>query len=217
MIMDMNNPPFIIDLPGSDIRKERRGPSAPAGIPGIPVETLEALRQGDHTAYREVYLHYITPITRFLKLLTASEHDAEEIAQEVFINVWEKRERIDPAGNIKSFLYAIARNAALDHFKHKKVRQKYADNILATADEDSVSSEEIVIAKETEILIRIAVERMPKQRRTIFSLSRYEGLSNDEIAARLNISKNTVENHLTSAKKDIREVIAFFILLFIAS
>jgi len=69
----------------------------------------------------------------------------------------------------------------------------------------AIAPDEIFIGKETEILIEILTRKMPPQRRRIFEFNRKEGLTNDEIARRLNISKNTVENHITSALKDLRK------------
>ena len=175
---------------------------------------LEALREGDHDAFREVYLHYATPIRDFLALLTRSTDQAEEITQEVFVQVWEKRERINPSRSIKGYLYTIARNSALNLFEQQKVRSRYAASPLSRP-EDYYASDEILIADETRLLIEIAVSRMPEQRRRVFELSRHEELKSTEIAERLGISRHTVDNHLAAAKKDIRELLSLFLLLFV--
>lgn len=181
---------------------------------GVSSATLSALRSGSHDAYREVYLHHIDSVLDFLKALTKSDDEAEEIAQEVFISLWEKRDKIDPTRNIQGYIYTYARNAVLNWLKRKKVEDKYIE-FAANAAHDYVTSDELVIASETELLIRIAVERMPAQRKAIFKMSRFEGLSNDEIAARLNISKNTVENHITTGIKDIRRILGIFIFFMV--
>lgn len=188
--------------------------SSGSGFGNITAEVLTALRDGDHDAFRKVYLHYVTPIKDFLTILTRSEEEAEEITQDVFVNVWEKREKIDPRKSIKGYLYTIARNSALNLFEQRKVRSKYADSPLSKPD-DYYASDEILIADETQLLIEIAVSRMPEQRRKIFELSRKEGLKSTEIAEKLALSRHTVDNHLAAAKKDIRELIALFLLLFI--
>lgn len=180
----------------------------------IAREQIEALRAGDHHAFEDIYLHYVTPVKNFLRTLTRSEEDAKGITQNVFMTLWEKRETVDPERNISSFLYTIARNLALKHFEHNKVIEKYAISVTHWQDAD-IAADEILIGREKELLIEIAISRMPAQRRTVYTMSRIEQLSNDEIAKMLNISKNTVENHLTLALKDLREVLAGFILLYL--
>ena len=172
---------------------------------------LHALREGNHLAYEKVYLHHVSSVKKFMTLLTRSEDIAEEITQETFITLWEKRENIDPDKNISGYLYIIAKNFALKHFRKNKI----ISDVEIQEDNDplmNITPDEILIAKEKEILTEIVIKKMPAQRRKIYELSRKEGLTNSEIAERLNISKNTVENHVTSALKDLREVISFFLL-----
>lgn len=186
----------------------------PDGQTDVSYETLDAMRKGNHDAYREVYLHYVDSVLEFLKALTKSEDDAEEIAQEVFISLWEKRAKIDPHKNIRGYIYTYARNAVLNYFRRKKVEDKY---LYFTENEarQYETSDDIMIARETELLIKIAVERMPSRRKAVFQMSRFDGLSNDDIATKLNISKNTVENHLTSAIRDIRRLLALFVFFIV--
>lgn len=178
----------------------------------IPEHVLAELRDGSHDAFQQVYLHYIDSVWEFLRMLIKSDADSEEIAQDVFVALWEKRGRIDPSKNIKPYLYANARNAVLNYFKHKKVKDKYMQFAVNSIPRYE-TSDEIVIAQETELLIMITVERMPAQRRRVFKMSRFEGLSNDEIAVLLKLSKNTVENHITTAVKDIRRTLGIALML----
>jgi len=180
----------------------------------VSPDILMALRAGDHRAFENIYYHFGNSVMHFLKVLTRSDEVAGDITQETFITLWEKRDRIDPSRNIKTYLYTIARNNAINYFNREKLWDKYA--VQSDVSEiDADSSEELLIAKETEMLIRIAVSRMPKMRRRVFELSRYEGWSHDKIAAELNISKSNVSDHIYQATKDIKEIIILFIVLFI--
>ena len=177
----------------------------------ITPELLAALRDGGHEAFKIVYIHYSGSLRRFLAVLTRSEDEAEEITQDVFVRLWEKRSGIDPGKNIRTYLYTMAKNQLMNRFEHGKVKQRF-EKLHTGGEEMNPASDEILIAQETEILIELAVSRMPKQRRKVFELSRLEGMSNEMIAKELNLSKETVAAHLSYARKDIKEVIALLLL-----
>jgi RNA polymerase sigma-70 factor (ECF subfamily) len=170
--------------------------------------TLEALRRGDHDAFKKIYLHYADSVCHFLKLLMHSEEDAKEITQEIFVQLWEKREHVDPTKSIQGYLYTIARNTAMNFFEHKKVHDKYMMYARYSQEESSGTSDESLIAEETTLLIEMAINRMPKQRRKVFLMSYEDGMSTEEIARQLNISRNTVDSHLATAKKELKGTLA---------
>ena len=147
--------------------------------------------------------------------MTHSEELGEELAQRVFVSLWENREKLDPSANIKGYIYRIANNGTLNYFKSAKVRQSYSQSLTPEHELNEVSSDDLVMAEEIKLLVDLAVNRMPKQRKKIFQLSRYEGLSNEEIAQELNITKNAVERHLTFALKNIREIISSATIFFL--
>lgn len=177
--------------------------------------TLAALRRGDHQAYHDIYYTYKESIEYFLLKLLRSEDQAAELTQNIFVNLWDRRETLDPTKSIKSFLFSVAKNSALNYFKHLRVHDRYIHHELYNEGLDYDSNDEMV-ARETSYLVEIAVSRMPAKRRKVFELSRYENLSNDEIARRLNMNKLTVASHLAQAMKEIREILALFYILFIA-
>ena len=176
-------------------------------------EQLDALRRGDHEVFREVYLHYASPVNDFLLMLTRSEEEARELTQDIFVAVWEKRTLINPEKSFKGYLYTIARNAAFKLFEQKKVHDRYVKT-PTYADVESYSLDDQLIAEETAILVDIAIQRMPPQRKKIFEMRRGEGLKSTEIAERLNLSRHTVDNHLAAAKKDLKELLTLFVFLF---
>jgi RNA polymerase sigma-70 factor (ECF subfamily) len=175
----------------------------------ITTETLEALREGNQEAFEAVYLRYVSSIRGFLSALVRSDEVGYELTQDTFVLLWERRENIDPQGNIGGYLHVMARNTALKYF-NKRNSSPISDLSLAENAESSISTDQELMLNETNIIIDMAVGNMPAKRREIYELSRKTGLTNQEIAERLHISKNTVENHVTSALKDIRKVVGLF-------
>jgi RNA polymerase sigma-70 factor (ECF subfamily) len=170
---------------------------------------LENLRDGDTTAFETLYGRYLRPVTNYLTAFTRSTDTGREIAQDVFVRLWERREGIDPDKNIVRYLFTMARNRALDLIEDEK---HYASEGVEAQDqrEDTLSFAADIeyIAHEAELIIDIAISLMPPQRRKIYELSRKEQMSNTQIAELMGISKNTVENHITTALNDLRRTYA---------
>lgn len=179
----------------------------------ISSETLNYLRLGSQEAYKTIYLRWRKPIYTLLLKLIGSKQDAEDITQDVFIKLWEYRGKVDPSKNIKTLLYLIARQSAIKHFEKHKAGKNYIHS--AKLNELTVeSSYDIIVAKELELLKEIALSRMPKQRSTIYRMSIEEGLKAEEIAEKIKISKESVYNQLSLARKDIKGIISLILLLF---
>lgn len=185
---------------------------------GISPEVLWKMRDGDHDAFRTVYLAYVKQILTFIKYLTRSEVEAEEITQQVFVKIWEKRETIDPALPFSGYIFTIARNAALQYWRSLDNRvllpaEEYADRLYNIS--DGAYADSHVIKSETELLVQIAVSRMPQMQRKVYEMSVVEGLSTEEISDKLKISNSTVFSYLSVARKQIKELIALIFLLFL--
>ena len=129
-----------------------------------------------------VFISYYNKTKTFIDGYIKSEPDAEELTEDLFVNLWINRHSIDTSRSFNSYLHTIARNAAINFLKHKYVCDAYLNNNQETG--YSSTSEEDLIAKELEMLIDELVGGMPEQRRMIYTLSRNEGLSNAEIAER---------------------------------
>lgn len=184
------------------------------GPDNISSEILEQLRLGSHEAYQTVYLYWRKPIYLLLLKLTGSDEDAEDITQDVFIKVWENHHKVDPAKNIKSLLYLIARHSAIKHFDKRKARNNYSSQTIP--DEiDFESSYDIIVAKETALLKEAALSRMPKLRQRIYVLYVEEGMSAEDIARRLDIKKETVYNNMSIIRKEFSELLTLFLILFV--
>ncbi len=177
----------------------------------VTANILEDLRNGSQDAFKSVYLHWRKPIYMLLLKLTGSDADAEDITQDVFIKLWENHHKVIPSKDIRSLLYVIARHSAYNHLDRKKTRYKYqgAEEI------DYENSYDIVVAKETELLKELALSRMSDQRRRIYRMNVEENLDAQHIADQLGLTRETVYNQVSAAKKDLRELISVFMLFFV--
>ncbi|MDR2130322.1 MAG: RNA polymerase sigma-70 factor [Odoribacteraceae bacterium] len=163
-----------------------------------------ALREGDHKAYETIFVCYFPRIKYYIKGLLKSGGIAEELTQEVFARLWENHASVKPSvKSLTSFLFTIAYRVTIDSLRSKQVRESYYNEQVNQPGE-SASAEEDYMARETSRLVELLVERMPARQREIYKMSRHLGLSNEEIAARLAISKRTVENQLSLALNKIK-------------
>jgi RNA polymerase sigma-70 factor (ECF subfamily) len=162
-------------------------------------QLLTAFCMGDQNAYAEIYNHYRGAVYDFLYSLTRSQEIAEDITHNVFIALWEKREKIDPLKGIRRYLYILARNMAMLHFRKKKNERIHFTHTWLDAIQD-IAPDELLMAKEADLLVDVAIARMPKIRKQIFIMFYKEGLNYAQIAHTLNMNKATVANHLSNAK-----------------
>ena len=178
---------------------------------------IEAVSKGDEQAFESLFLHYFPRIKGFISGILQNEEEAEDISQDIFVSMWQNKDRLTGIEDLNAYLFRIAKNTVFRHIERSLLFRDYQQQQAEHSSFSSVNNETIeeeIYAKELEYLISVAVEKMPSQRKQIYKMSRMEGLSNDEIAERLVISKRTVENHLTLALADIRKLIGFFILIF---
>lgn len=148
--------------------------------------------------FSELYLTYYSKLVRFAKEFVIQEEDAENITQDVFIILWENRDFIERIDNMNAYLFRLVRNKCLDYLKHKVFEQRYVESVQTSYEVDVVED------NDTEILIRAAINSLPKRCRDIFLLSRVEGLKYKEISEQLGISVNTVECQMGIALKKLR-------------
>lgn len=174
---------------------------------------LAEIAEGDMQAFEQLFFMYQPRLVNFLIGLTHDREASRDMSQDLFLSLWEDRTRLKDIRSFSSYLFRMAYYTTYDYFDSLSVHEKYADKYLKEASQAAESEEEALFVRELQTLINETVERMSPQRRKIYRMSREEGLSNDEIAARLHISKRTVENHLTAALAILRKVIYLFIII----
>lgn len=168
-------------------------------------ELAYLIKQGEKEAFRELFEKYAPKIYQFSLSYLRNEEDAKELVQEVFIKVWEKREILDASQNIKAYIFKIAVNTIYDFIRHKNIENAFNDFARINFDIHSNNTWDTIIFEEMKSTLNKLVAELPEQRRRIFNMSKRQGLSNDEIAQKLNISKRTVENQLYRALTFLKE------------
>jgi len=143
----------------------------------------------------------------FLKDLDASE----EIVQEVMFKIWVNRESLEINTSIESYLFRAVRNGSLNLLKHVNIREEYKSFKEREDASSQHSLEDEMISSELEEKIRQAIDQLPLERRKIFIMSRYDGLTYTQIARKLDISVKTVENQMGKALKFLREELADYL------
>lgn len=177
-------------------------------------KNIELISQGNTKAFELIFLYYQPKLVYFLNGFIKNEELARDMAQDIFLNVWNNREKLTQITSFKAYIFRIGKNAICNHYDHSLVEEKFEIHQLSRPIEIE-NIEEALYAKELQVLIEIAVSNMPPQRRLVYQMSRIDGLTNSEIAEKLNIDKRTVQNHLSSALSDIRKIIYCCFILFL--
>lgn len=172
---------------------------------------LAALSQGDEEAFDAVFRNYYPKIKFFATRLCGDEAEGENIAQDLFMQLWIRRDRLTDIQHLENYIYTMAKRASFEQIRRSLRRRRVRLDTPAEASDDALDDE--LHCKELMERIRQEVERMPKQRRRIFLMSRYEGLTNEQIAQELGLSKRTVETHITLALQQLRQFMPLLELL----
>jgi len=178
-------------------------------------DLVALLRNGDANAYTEIYnrYYYFGIVSAYKKV--RDEAVAKDIIQELFTNLWEKRENIGSIDNFAAYLFTAIRNKVFDFVAHQNVESKYIDSIVAHSIMSSESADHLIREKQLTIHIENAINELPIKMREVFELSRRSELSYKEIAEKLSISERTVNNQITNALARLRIKLGlFFILIF---
>ena len=172
---------------------------------------MQDIASGDNEAFKTLFNIFFPKVKVFLVKFLKDDKAAEDIAQDIFVRIWSMRQALPEIKSFNTYLYRMTRNAALNYLRDKKVTLEISE--ISVQDDKDVEQE--YYRKEKELLIRLVVDQMPPQRRKVFTMSRYMGMTNDQIAKSLNISKHTVENHLSMSLKELRDVVVAFALFFL--
>ena len=165
---------------------------------------LQQVATGDESAFTTLYHRYEAHILEVASLYVKNSDASREIVQEVFRKLWENREKLAAVRDARSYLFIIARNLVFNQFKkaaHEMAAQKDLQYAVSAANDDT---DYRVRDRECERMLHTAVNSLPPQRKRIYQLAREKGMSYEEIARELSISRFTVKNHMVQALQSIR-------------
>ncbi len=167
-------------------------------------ELLMQLREGNAQALDYFYHQYSLRIYRKLLKMVRVETIAEELVQDVFVRIWDKRHQIDPDRSFRSYLFTIAQNLVYDLYRKVAREERLQEVIKEASSEIYMHVEEGVFLKETSEILNKAINNLPSQQKLVFTLCKLEGKSYEDASATLGISTSTINNHIVKATKSIK-------------
>ncbi|WP_316818884.1 RNA polymerase sigma-70 factor [Pedobacter nyackensis] len=173
------------------------------------------LQKGDLAAYAEIYDRFQALLYVYACKITRDEEDAEDIVQEVFLYLWDKRETINVNSSLSSYLYSAIRFKFFNLLDQKKVRSDYQKSLGDFIEQGTYIADYLVREKELNRLIEEEINRLPSKMQEIFRLSRKEYLSHKEIGEKLGLSEKTVKNQVNNALKILRQRLPASAFLFV--
>ena len=165
----------------------------------------------DRNEYELVFRQYYESLCHYANSWMKDMDAAEEVVQNTFVKLWEKRESLKLEVSVKSYLYKAVYHASLNEIKHQKVKDKYIK--MKGNEEPSGELRSESSLRELERRIEAALTKLPEQCRLVFQLSRFEHLKYREIAEVLNISVKTVENQMGKALKLMRQNLSDYLVI----
>lgn len=166
-------------------------------------ELFERIKLRDKAAFDILFRKYYATLCRFSYAMCLSEEDAEECIQDLFVRLWEKSSVVNIEVSLKAYLYTSARNYTLNAIKKRQAERnclnEYSENREPQEQDEKIS--EVEIGQ----LIQMGVNTLPEKCREIFILCKQEGLTYEEIAEYLNISKKTIDNQMGIALRKLRD------------
>lgn len=178
----------------------------PSHAADIEKSLLSQIAEGNERAFRQLYDLYWAKLYNYLIRIIKSPEITEEIVIDIFLKLWTGRELLHNIQHLDSFLRKVAYNKAMDFFKIAS-RDEQLKRIVAREmeTEETSGADHRLLDGESRDILQQAILQLSPQRRLIFTLSREKGLTHEQIARQLNLSRNTVRNSMAEALKSIRQ------------
>lgn len=174
-------------------------------------QLARAIRGGSTKAFEQFFRKYHKKLVRFAYTYVHSVPVAEDLVQESFLKVWERRTSLDPEDSVRAYLYQAVRNGALDYKKHQEVEQKNLPRFRHLQDTSTVIEVALKEDKAFVEAVHQAIDNLPDRARQVYQLSRTDGLTYKEIAEVMGISVKTVESQMSRSLKILRKSLIDFL------
>jgi|SRR5690606_5714314 len=160
---------------------------------------IALLRDGDQQAFKALYERYWTPLWSYARNAMVDPDDAEDIVQELFMTLWEKRVSLQINTSLKAYLYRATLNKVIDRIDRSRYRSSYLEDLKYTYDHGNYTTESSLFEKELAQRFEACIGKMPPKMRTIFTLSRLHMMTHQQISDYLKISRDNVNRQIKNA------------------
>jgi RNA polymerase sigma-70 factor (ECF subfamily) len=168
-------------------------------------ELVNQLREGAETAFNALYNAYSKPIWLRILRLVKEKDIADELLQEVFINIWKNRQQIDPGKSFKAFIYTVAQNLVYNYFRKNASDSNLLQHLLLQSPRHYMNVEQLMEEKELRQFLDEAIKQLSPQRKRAFILCKLEGRSYEEASKIMGVSVATINSHITQSLQFLKE------------
>jgi RNA polymerase sigma-70 factor (ECF subfamily) len=169
------------------------------------LDILQKIAKNDRKVFEQVFKSHYTELCRFAMRYVREEIACEEIVQEVFISIWERRAELNINSSIKAYLFTAVRNRSFNYIKLQLPKEHQKTDVDALSELQIDNNEDDLRLEELKAYVNEAIDLLPRKCKAIFILSRTAGMTYREIADEMDISVKTVENQVGLALKKLRE------------
>ena len=162
------------------------------------------MRAGDAGAFEALYRALAPALCVFTRRFVQSTAVAEDVVHDLFLMLWQQRETLEVRGSVSTYLHTAARNRALNHLKHERIVARWESESHPEADDRQPTVEEGLVEAELSVAVQDAVARLPDRPRLVFTMSRHQRMTHQQIADALGVTIKTVETHMGRALRLMR-------------
>ncbi|WP_443936570.1 RNA polymerase sigma-70 factor [Pedobacter sp. MW01-1-1] len=176
-------------------------------------ELLVLLKNEDAAAFTVIYHRYFDILYYHACEKLKDKDEAQDILHELFAQLWKNRLSLTITSKLSSYLYTAVKNRVLDFISHEQVKERYIDSLQLYINNGNCVTDYRIREKQLKLMIEEGISCLPEKMQEVFKLSRYEHLSNKEIATKLNISEETVKKQVKNALKILRTKLGLIVFV----